>query len=428
MIRRTAAALLATALALPALAQESAPLVRKSDKPRQTIVVGKRAAEAQRAPQGERAEQRNPAEVVGVVNSHRLSRGQLDFFIEKRVRELGDAALLGDNEGRVIIIDPARRAPASAADAEVAENQARLREQTRRRLEGEALKGWLEQRVLAEEARRHNLTVEADEFARRIARIEAEDGLTDAELAANLDLAGITREQFEAEVYDALLVEAFLAKYVEANWTDKDLMKFFQRAPEEFGRPAEMRIARFFIPVEPGTPSAQAKALRDKAEAVAKQLRRDKDHESVIGDSIDSIAGFYGDPDSGWISTGYLELPEDVQKAAARLEPGEVSKVVSDHEYDTGAPVLRSFQVVKMIERREAQKPTFETAKPILVSRLQYEARREILPRLLRSGSHKVVSNLGGIAPEALPSDEEILKLMATSKPMDLKRPATVAN
>jgi len=131
--------------------------------------------------------------------------------------------------------------------------------------------------------------------------------------------------------------------------TADELREEYDRHPERYRRPEEVRVARIFT--------------RSKEEADRARRR------AAAGESFGELARAVSrSPDAprggtvGWVRRG--DLPSEFEEAVFRLKPGEISPVISAEE---------GFLIFTVAERREARMLPREEAEPEIRERLARE-------------------------------------------------------
>jgi hypothetical protein len=420
--------LVLAAVAAGTPAQESAPLVRKP----KAVIVRKPKAEKP-TPTPEAAGEAKPAPevadprlvIVALVNGHRLTKAELNFLVDRRIGILGHKMTTADDEVTMMVLDRKMRPDtALSADPELAEDIRRDREASRRRLEGEVTQEWVEQRILADEARRQGIILDPRELEERRKSARAATGLDAKALTEFLNRFGMTDADLDREVAETVMVEKLLQKYVAVNYTDAMLREIFDRAPHEFTAPLRVRIAHYVLALTGDESPAEMEMHRERANAVRRKLARESDPAKALSGENNLDKGYFAVADAGWFRLDGEGLAPAVLAAAAKLKAGETSGVIEDTEAtQDGRRRLRSLQVIKVLDRLEAGTPDFATAKPVIAARVAEECRSELLDRLRSAKTHRVVINLGGIPASKLPGADDVIRMQASGKALDLRRP-----
>lgn len=419
---------LAAALLMPhaATAQDSVPLVRKkSDKVKVSV---KKKSEKQDAVEGKQEQPKvdRKSVIVGVVNAHRLTGAELDYAVDMRMRGLAGKDKLAGGEGTILVLGPDMRPERPESNPELLRDMRERREATTRQLESEVLSEWVAARLLADEARRQGIVLDSKEMEAEIERARRNMGVSQKELETMLAKFGVDSGNFEREVYDALLGKKLVDRFIEANWTDDELRQVYERSPGDFIVPTRVRVAQFVVAVQGSEKGEELRKLKDRAERVRKKMEKEAGLQKVLDGETDLERGYLGTADTGWMSLPSEILPPVVQEAALKLAPGAVSGVLTDKEEDG---TLKSYQVIKLLERKLGGQAGFEAARPQVRGLLQESARDLLVERLQNGRTHRIITNLRAVSPDLLPTQEQLTKLSAAAPlPLRFDRSAVSRN
>jgi hypothetical protein len=350
----TLTTLIALSIVAPVAAQDAVPLVRKkSDRVKVTVGKKKKDVEAEKA----KADEPDPSTLfVGVVNANTMTKAQLNREVELRFRALGGKSLLSDREGTMFVLGPDMKPENPDKNPEMREFLAKENDATRRRLESEALQEWVEANILADEARRQGIVIDAKDFARELAKARSEMGVSESELGRMLKQYGIDESRFEADVYDALLGSRLVDMYVEANWSNEDLRPFYDANPDEFRQPLRVRLAQFVVAATTMESKEDLKQLKDRAERVRRKLEKEPNPKKMLADETDLDKGYFGTSDTGWSTIETAGLADVVAETAAKMSVGSVSSVLTDYDpWQTDR--VRSYQVIKTLGASGSRAP-----------------------------------------------------------------------
>ncbi len=196
------------------------------------------------------------------------------------------------------------------------------------------LKGVISERLLESEIKKYKNQVEDRQIDDYIANFEQSNGLTDAQLRAQLQAQGHTYEEFRKHARLEMQKMLMIQKEVRArvNISPAEVKAYYDSHPDEFRVGKErFKLAQILIAVPPNATAAQIDAARAKAESVRNQLLK--------GADFNAMARQYSDDDSksqggelGEFSRG--EMLDQIQAAVDRLKPGEISPPIqSEHGF-----------------------------------------------------------------------------------------------
>lgn len=147
--------------------------------------------------------------------------------------------------------------------------------------------------------------------------------------------------------------------------TEAELKAAYNRTKDQLHKPATYRVSQVFIAAAVNDPAAVT-AGRTKATEVVRKARRPKADFSKLIAEYEKGADA-PPPDTGWVTIDQL-LPE-VRATVASLKPGEVSEPVQS---------AAGFHVLKLVEARPVQTPSFDEAKETLRSLLRRERQQQV--------------------------------------------------
>jgi len=226
------------------------------------------------------------------------------------------------------------------------------------------LKGVISERLLESEVKKYKDQIDDRQIDEYISNFEQSNGLTDAQLRAQLQSQGHTYEEFRKHSRMELQKMIMIQKEVrgKVNISPDEVKAYYDAHPEEFSVGKEtFKLAQILIAVPANATPAQVEAARVKADSVHKQL--------VDGADFGKLARQYSDDDSksqggelGDFSRG--DIVDPIQKAIDHMKGGEISEPIrTDH----------GFHIVKLEEHEQSgAKPFSEVSGQIqdkLVSR-----------------------------------------------------------
>ena len=211
-------------------------------------------------------------------------------------------------------------------------------------LEKQVLERLVMDRALVQMAREQGLRVDDAQLERAIAGIASENGLSASQLRAQIEADGVSFLRFREDLREELLVARLREREVDARIqiSEADIDAFLAEQRDASGAQPEYELAQVLLRVPEGASAAEIERQRLRGEEVIRQAR-------AGGDFARLAAAFSDAPDA--MSGGALgprtadRLPELFAKAAASMQPGEVSSLLRSPN---------GFHVLKLIARRDA--------------------------------------------------------------------------
>jgi peptidyl-prolyl cis-trans isomerase SurA len=190
------------------------------------------------------------------------------------------------------------------------------------------LKGVISERLLESEVKKYKDRVDERQVDEYISNFEQGNGITDAQLRAQLQSQGHTYEEFRKhsrlELQKMIMIQKEVRQRV--NVSPDEVKAYYDAHPEEFSVGKEnFKLAQILIAVPANAPPAQVEAARVKAESIHKQL--------LDGADFGKLARQYSDDDSksqggelGDFSRG--DVIDPIQNAIDHMKAGDISEPI----------------------------------------------------------------------------------------------------
>ncbi|GMU91500.1 MAG: hypothetical protein AMXMBFR4_05580 [Candidatus Hydrogenedentota bacterium] len=212
------------------------------------------------------------------------------------------------------------------------------------------LRALVEQEVLYQEAQRRKLTVSTAEFQerwakemdgyRRVTSKEGESNLSEEEV---LKRANATREEAQAELRRALLIEKMRDQIIAeagVKVTDQEVNEWYAQNRSVTRRPDMIHLKQIYVQAD--------KSRRDKKNEQAQQKIQDAYNRIRAGQSFEGVAkavseGKHKDNGGDWGMQPASIFPPFIIEAANKLKPGEISAPI---ESEYGYHILKLVEIV----------------------------------------------------------------------------------
>jgi hypothetical protein len=358
--------------------------------------------------------------IVALVNERILTREELDARIADRFKAYEKELEIGrtratENFRNVFGNDT------ESARLEIAQDMKENLENAKRAEEGLAVGDWVEHALLADEARRQGIVVSQSEFQARSEEVRAQAAVTEEHVTAVLTSLRIPEVDFQRSLYDAILIERLVERYISLNWTEEELRRLYGENPSIFFRPKRFYVAHFSISLDGSETNEHINQLEALARRVRNELRGNADAETIFARPEFSRLemGIWGTTSFFTFQEGHLPRPIEVE--ARKLRLGETSDVLINRARYGERIRPRSLHVIKILNEEPARGDTFESALPDIQRNLVEIARNELIARLRSSGTHRIIINVGGIPPNILPSPRDIQAASTRSQGINLR-------
>jgi peptidyl-prolyl cis-trans isomerase C len=233
----------------------------------------------------------------------------------------------------------------------------------------------IEQKLLAQEARRVGLVADELDVARAVEAAEKQAGGRTI-LESKLEGSGATYDELVGVIRELELVRLLVEQRIQPNVevTDEEIASFYRDNPELFE--AAERVHGYhmvFIVGEDAPPQEQA-AARTKAEAARERALKGDEEFTAIAKQLSEGPTAPNGGDLGWVTRDGVAAP--LAEALFALSPGEIS------------PVVRTrfgFHVATISERRPAETISLEVASDQIRAALRRQKTTETVAGLLDS-------------------------------------------
>jgi parvulin-like peptidyl-prolyl isomerase len=210
-------------------------------------------------------------------------------------------------------------------------------------------------------AKEKNLNV-ADEVKRYIDNLKKENNLeSDNDLKRELASQGMDYAQFLKQAEEGILKQAVVGMEVDRSIVldDSEVVNYFKLHPQDFVDPEEYKISAVYLSPE----GKSAEELEQKKTEISGKVRAGEDFlalsQSYSDDPIKESKGELGTFKKG-------ELDKTLEQAVSQLKQGEVSPWVE---------TKNGWYLLKLTEKKESRRKTFEEAKPAIEQRIYAEKR-----------------------------------------------------
>jgi parvulin-like peptidyl-prolyl isomerase len=175
-----------------------------------------------------------------------------------------------------------------------------------------------------------------------------------------IEAAGFTEDSFKRFVERKILADRIKAQMVDqqVQLTEAQLKEYYETNKARYFKPAEFRVSHILLKVDPASTSEQRAQIREKAEAVLKQLKKGADFAELAQKESNDISSIKGG-DIGSFHTG--ETVPEFEEAVKNLKVGEMSGVVE---------TMYGFHIIKLTDKKEPRQLQYEEMKEKIKAQL----------------------------------------------------------
>ncbi len=202
-------------------------------------------------------------------------------------------------------------------------------------------------------------TAAVDQRMQRLIKRAGSRKKLDGMLAAN----GLTYDQYRQAMLDANLVQQFIRTKIAptAKVTEADAKAFYDKNPQFFKHPAQVRARHILFTVKPNATPAEKKAAKAKAVAARQRALKGEDFAKLAKELSQGPSAKNGG-DLGYFTKNQMVKP--FADAAFALKPGQISDVVETRF---------GYHVIKVEDRRPAGTRSFAEVKGNILGFLQQQ-------------------------------------------------------
>lgn len=244
-------------------------------------------------------------------------------------------------------------------------NPRELEGESGRRLEGETKRQvateMVKAELMVEQALKLGVEVKSTEVAAKLEQQQSKKGAD--QFARDLKAQGLTQDEYVKTLERQVLVDDLGGHVTEGvTVTTDEAESYFLTHKEQFSKPAAAHLAHILLESEV------------QAEVVADEIRRGVDFSTMAKNLSKDEATRKNGGDMGWIEQGSME--PGFEQVAFSLQPGQTSGVVKTSD---------GYQVIKVLERREAYSPGFNEVKGEVIKAVEANKKEEKFADWLRT-------------------------------------------
>lgn len=232
----------------------------------------------------------------------------------------------------------------------------------------------IEQKLLAQEARRFGLSPDEERVAQQMAAADQRAGGREA-LAATLAAGGSSPEQLEDLFREIEVGRAFINHQIRptVQVSDDDVVEFYNSNPDIFVVDEQVRARHILFTVAEGADAGADRQARQRAEQARARALAGEDFAELARELSEGPTAPNGG-DLGYFSRTTMAPP--VAEAAFTLDPGEISDVVKSSF---------GYHVITVEDHRRSGRIPFEEAQVQARTILTNQKTAETVGTLLRT-------------------------------------------
>lgn len=209
--------------------------------------------------------------------------------------------------------------------------------------------------LILQQAHELKLAIEKVEVDRAIDEVRKQNGLSEDQFREVLSQQGYSWESYRHELRNQLLRFKVINTAVRAhvNISEEDVRSFYNQSVRQAGGNRSAHLRHVLIAVPPGTDAKTQAERRAHATRILEEARATKNLGALAKEHSDDELTRDKEGDLGWISEKD-GLPEKFAEVVFAMDVGEVRGPVRTD---------RGFEVVQLLERKDADARPFEEVK-----------------------------------------------------------------
>ncbi|MBN2054845.1 peptidylprolyl isomerase [bacterium] len=241
-------------------------------------------------------------------------------------------------------------------------------ERIRASVANQAVANLVNQKLLLNEARNRDITIDAEEIEARFSEIANHFPSKEA-FVERLEMLGITVDQLRKEIAQKYLIEKLLEtpKATITEPTEEAVKKFYDENQQSFAQPEQLRASHILLKVDPEAGPAERNEKKAKLEDLRAQVLDGGDFAALAGQFSDCPSKARGG-DLDWFERG--RMVEPFENAAFSLEIGAVSDVVE---------TTFGYHIIKVTDRKAGGMQSLDEARPSIVEYLKQQDGEKVI-------------------------------------------------
>ncbi|MGK7376737.1 foldase protein PrsA [Planococcus sp. 1R117A] len=212
----------------------------------------------------------------------------------------------------------------------------------------ETLDSMITNEIIEQEAEKAEIEVTQEDLTKEMAVYEEAYGGKEA-LASVLKASGLSMDDLKQEIEMYTKIKKLIGPEIEI--TDEQIKTFFEENKESLAQPAQVEASHILV------------ETKEKADEVASKLADGGDFAELAKEYSTDAATADNGGELGWFGAG--KMAPEFEKAAFAMKADEISEPV---ETEFG------FHIIKVTDKKEAQKATLENSKEKIEETLFNEA------------------------------------------------------
>ena len=242
------------------------------------------------------------------------------------------------------------------------------REEKRQKARRAVLDQLIENKLLEQEIKNRKVEVSERDVDSAIEQILQQNQVSENELKGILAKDGITLSTYRRRIHDDLGKMRLINREIKSKIVlkEEDVRKNYQDRLARFTEPAEVKVQQIFFVIPQLATEEQVASIRKEALSILERARRGEDFAELAGKYSQApeareggVLGFFK----------HKELRPELEEAAFKLQPGEVSGLIKSPE---------GLHILRVLERKGGEpKPFAEVQNQVQDEMMQAESEKQ---------------------------------------------------
>ncbi len=231
------------------------------------------------------------------------------------------------------------------------------------KLKGQVLENLIDREILYQESQKSGIKVDKNKIDQELSAVKKRFP-SDKEYKKALSSMNISENDIKNQIKEKLAINALIDMKIVKKIvvTDKETKDFYEKHPDLFKQPEQVRACHILIKVEAGADQQKKAQAIQRIKEIQKKLKDGQDFAALAKKYSEDPGSSVKGGDLGYFSRGQMVKP--FEDAAFGMKPNEVSGIV---ETQFG------YHLIKVYDKKPAKILAYGEIKDLLAKRIRQE-------------------------------------------------------
>lgn len=231
------------------------------------------------------------------------------------------------------------------------------------KLKGQVLENLIDREILYQESQKSGIKVDKNKIDQELSAVKKRFP-SDKEYKKALSSMNISENDIKNQIKEKLAINALIDMKIVKKIvvTDKETKDFYEKHPDLFKQPEQVRASHILIKVEAGADQQKKAQAIKRIKEIQKKLKDGQDFAALAKKYSEDPGSSVKGGDLGYFSRGQMVKP--FEDAAFGMKPNEVSGIV---ETQFG------YHLIKVYDKKPAKILAYGEIKDLLAKRIRQE-------------------------------------------------------